>query len=140
MALTYATTADLETYTGQPTTLTPEQAGRYLALASALVRRATRAAAYDTDATGAPTDPDVADAFRDAVCAQVAYWEGHDVDPTMGRAGVKGPVISSSILSGSVTRALPSGAADDQAASVDQLVPEAWLYLEDLDYTVTVWG
>lgn len=140
MALTYATKADLETFTGEATTLSDAQAGRYITLASALVRRATRAAVYDTDATGAPSDTDVADAFRDAVCAQVAYWETHDIDPTMGRAGVKGPVTSSSIGSGQVTRQLPATAAEDQAASVDQLIPEAWAYLEDLDYALTVWG
>lgn len=53
----------------------PSSATADLAAASRLVRRLTLTAIYETDSDGAPTEPRVRDGLRDAVCAQVAWWE-----------------------------------------------------------------
>jgi len=46
-------------------------------------------AVYDVDEDGYPTDLDVADALRDATCAQVAFWqETDDVTGAEAQAGV----------------------------------------------------
>lgn len=138
MPLTYATEADLDTYTDGADT--PDNVGRLLGYASRLVRSATRTAVYDTTSTGAPSDPDVADAFRDATCAQVTAWINLRVDPTTGRGGVTGSPQSSSIGSGTVNYGNRPGADDDRAATIDQLVPEALAYLQDVPTRVTIWG
>lgn len=128
--LVYATEADLA---GAPWGVTPENATSLLRAASVLVRQATRTAVYDVDATGAPTDTTVAEALRDATCAQAAAWANAGVDPT-------GPVRprvkqSQSLGSGSVTYA----DATQVAAAVDTLrgtlTGEAALILADAGLT-----
>lgn len=135
----YATQAQLEEFTGGLISDEPK-VDRWLALASGLVRHATRTAVYDTDDDGAPTDPDVAAAFTNAVCAQVAAWIDLGVDPTAGRAAVTGSAASSSLGSAKVEFTKRAGADDDLVATVDTLVPEAVTYLGDLEHVVTVWG
>ena len=125
--LVYATAEDLTTWTG---TAAPDNAAQLLRSASGMVRHATRAALYDTTPAGLPSDPDVADAMRDATCAQAAAWAALDVDPTSGPAGVAGQVQSSSILSGSVTYAQREGADADKVATLTGLVPDAVMVLE----------
>ena len=73
----YAVEADLadSEYLPKGTTApTGAEATRLLTRASRRVDRLLLAAIYDTDDTGAPTDPDVAAAVRDATCAQAAWW------------------------------------------------------------------
>lgn len=48
-----------------------DNAEKYIGIASALVRQATRAAVYATDLTGLPGELSVIEAFRDATIAQV---------------------------------------------------------------------
>jgi hypothetical protein len=137
----YATTEQLETFLGygEEDTL-PAKAGRWLVLASTLVRAATVTAVYDVDEDGAPTDTDVADAFANATCAQVSAWIDLGVDPTAGRAAVTGSAASSGIGTAKVEFTKRAGADDDLVATVDNLVPEAMTYLGDLEHVVTVWG
>ncbi len=139
MPLTYATKAELATFTDTPGGGLPAKADRWLALASALVRSATRTAVYDTLSTGAPSDSDVSDAFRDATCAQVAAWIEQDIDPTLGAGGITGVAQSSGIGGASVNWGSDAQWAA-KAATVDELTPEALTYLVDLDRAVTVWG
>lgn len=63
----------------------------------ALLRRASqqvdshlRTARYDIDEDGYPTDPDVADALRDATCAYAAYWD--ETGDVTGADAIAGPV------------------------------------------------
>lgn len=87
----YATSAEYETYSGQTP---PADIDRLLTDASDLLdTEVLFAAVYDVDTgTNLPTDADVAAAFRDAVCAQVQYWQevGEEID-------ISGPIQGVSI-------------------------------------------
>lgn len=136
MPLVYATSDDLATFTGNPA---PDNAARLLKGASALVRTATRAALYDVTSTGLPSDPDIAEAFRDATCAQAAEWIDKGVDPASGTA--PGVPQSSGIGGATVNWGAPGGLTPEQ--TLHQLVPDALWYLEAaglLSGTVQVWG
>jgi hypothetical protein len=69
---TYATPADLTAWLPAGTAVTDPD--RLLARASSKVDGLLLTAIYDVDGTGAPTDPQVAAAVRDATCAQVEWW------------------------------------------------------------------
>ncbi|MET9510760.1 hypothetical protein ABZX62_20260 [Streptomyces flavidovirens] len=133
MARVFATVAELETYTG---TTAPANAARLLARASRLVSAATKAALYDVDASGYPSDTDVRDAFRDATCAQVDVWAGRDaVADGTGDDPAAGPwtSIKAGDLSFSRTSA-PTATADDTV-----LAPEAQEILDELGLDEVVW-
>lgn len=86
MTLVYATTAELESWTG----VTPDNPARATALlrrASILVQRAIRNDLYDTEPSGVPSDPDLAEAVRDATCAQTEVWLASDLDVIAGPGG-----------------------------------------------------
>lgn len=123
MPLVYATPADLDQH---QVDLDDPDATLYIRAASGLVRRVTRSCRYDVTPAGAPAREDVAEAFRDAVVAQVLTWVHLGVNPTHGTAGVQdGGKQSQSLLGGSVTYAVRAGAADDKARTVTELVPAA---------------
>lgn len=128
MPLVYATPEQLTTFLGAPA---PANAAKLLRAASALVRSATRTAIYTVTATGIPSDPDVAEAFRDATCAQAEAWITLGIDPTAGPAGVGGTPQSSSIGGASINYG-PRAAAQDQdkADTLTRLVPDALWYLD----------
>lgn len=112
--------------------------------ASALLRRETLTAVYDTDAEGYPADPELRDAFRDAVVAQVVYWAGLRVDPSLGAAGItsKGVASSKSIGSASVTYQVAETATTDRVAALATLAPAARDILDGVftDRTIRVIG
>ena len=86
MTLIYADAADLQTWTGAP----PDDAAKATALlrrASFLVGRAIRNDLYDVTPSGMPADPDLADAVRDATCAQVEVWLAGGLDVIAGPGG-----------------------------------------------------
>lgn len=89
----YATPADLAEYTGEAA---PADAERLLRDASDLLdTEVLLTAVYDVDPdTALPTDTDVAEAFRDAVCAQVQYWGEVGEESDIGGA-VQGVSIGS---------------------------------------------
>jgi hypothetical protein len=69
----YATPADMATYTG---TTAPADAEALLAKASRFLgSNVFKLCWFRADADGLPTDPTVSAAFRDAVCAQAAWWD-----------------------------------------------------------------
>lgn len=75
MARIYATRADLEAYLPAALTLPAEpEATRMLTRASEVVDDLLVTAVYDVDAGLLPTDTTVAEALRQATCAQVAWW------------------------------------------------------------------
>lgn len=79
----YATTADLARWPGA---VLFEGAGGVLAEASRALDGTLLGACYATDADGYPTEQRIRAAFRDAVCAQVAYWREIGDDTGSGAA------------------------------------------------------
>jgi hypothetical protein len=81
----YATSADLTAWLPDGTVVA--DAERLLRRASELVDDVVRRP-YGTDDSGIPTDADIAEALRDACCAQVEQWlevgEANDVDGLAG--------------------------------------------------------
>lgn len=102
MPLLYANATDYESWSGE---VAPANVESLLRAASSMVRGATRAAFYTTTPTGLPSDEDVLEAFRDAVCAQAYYWARQGIDPYAGQTLTDTPrvVQSESLASGSVT-------------------------------------
>lgn len=99
----YATPAELANHLA-PETL-PAGAARLLARASRDVDRALLCARYTVDDTGAPTDPKVVDALREATLEQAAYRieTGDDTGVVTGGG-------SAAIGSVNVTRTAPGAA------------------------------
>ncbi|MFF7452100.1 MULTISPECIES: hypothetical protein [unclassified Streptomyces] len=129
----YATVAEFEAYPGGTSPAPATTATRLAQASKMLERQVLRYCWYDvTKATGMPTHPLVVAAVRDAVCAQVAWWE--EVGDPSGADGVGwGSVkIGSVALSRSVTAV--SG-ADSPAR---QLAPAAWDALLDPSLTPDV--
>lgn len=126
MARVFATVEQLEAYTGQPA---PDNAARLLARASRLVSRETKAALYDVDSAGYPSDTDIRDAFRDATCAQVDVWARREAAAADGDDVAASPWTSVSAGSLSFSRqSAPTAPVDD-----DQLTTEAVEILAELD-------
>lgn len=131
MPLLYATTADLTAWTGLPV---PDNADRLLRAASMLVRGATRTAVYSTTPAGLPRDEDVAEAFRDATCAQAEAWAQQDIDPDNPTAGPR-VAQSKSIGSASVTYADAGQIVGSRADAARTLGPTALAILADAGLT-----
>lgn len=112
MGRVYATADDYAAWSGAAA---PSDVDRRLARASELVELATVTAYYDVDAAGMPTDADVLAAFRDATCAQVAWWQA-----TGDELGDAGLWQAASI--GSVSL---SGRRQTGSAAGDRLAPQA---------------
>lgn len=132
MGRVFATPAEYEAFTGQPA---PANVDRLLARASRLVSAATKAALYDTDPAGYPTDTDIRDALRDAVCAQVGEWARRDTAAADGDDVAASPWTSVSAGSLSFSRqSAPTATSEDSS-----LVPEAVEILDDLGLIQVVW-
>lgn len=117
----YATTADLARYLFAAP---PSGSRRRLIRASALLEGATRTAVYDVDAGGLPTDPTVAAAFRDAVCAQAQWWA-----TTGDEQGDAGLWQSVSIGRTSMSRAANTGGPGQRSPRA-RLCPDAEIILD----------
>ncbi|MFI9339967.1 hypothetical protein ACIG0D_01625 [Streptomyces sp. NPDC052773] len=101
----YATTAQLADYLDPEDP--PADAARLLRRASKLLDSDfLKAAVYDVDSAGMPTDPEVAAAFAEAVCAQTEFWMEVGVEND-----ISGPLQGVSI--GSVQ--LQYGAGDNRS-------------------------
>lgn len=99
--LVYATGDELATWMDADA---PDNATALLRQASILVGRACRNDLYDVDSSGKPSDPDLVEAMRDAVCAQAEYWVAAKVNPIAGAGGVVG-VITEVTLDGATRKA-----------------------------------
>lgn len=97
--------------------------------ASLLVAQETRAALYDVDPAGMPTDPDVIDAMAEAVAVQVREWVQAGLDPVAGYMGTKGEVASSSIDGASVS--FTTKDAESVKLALTSLCPMAVAVLAD---------
>jgi hypothetical protein len=82
-------------------------ATRLIRFASNLVREATRNDLYDTYPSGLPIDLDIADAMRDATCAQAAMWFLAGINPAAGSVGREIGIASQTADGGSVTYSDP---------------------------------
>ena len=128
----YATVADYEAYPGGSTPA-PADTGARLAQASQMLdRQVLRGCWYEVDATGMPTHPLVLAAFRDAVCAQVAWWA--QVGDPSGADGVGWGSVS--IGSVSLGRSVTAVSGEDAPAR--QIAPAAWDALLSPDLTACI--
>ncbi len=118
MARVYATLEDFTDFIGDVDPGT--NISVLLRRCSADIDRYTLTSRYACDATGMPTEPYVIEAFKDATCAQAAwYLETADGDPT-GAAGQYDSVgigsVSMSKRSGDDTTASPATSRDSPEA------------------------
>ena len=115
MGRVYATPDDLTEWGVE---LDQAEADRMIRRASALVENHTITARYATDAEGMPTDERIAEAFRDAVCAVVAWWE-----ETGNASGAAGQYTDVSLGSLSLRRSTSAGG--HSSAQAARIAPEA---------------
>ncbi|MEV6219794.1 hypothetical protein [Nocardia sp. NPDC051833] len=108
----------------------PADAAILLLFASILVRRATMCDHYDTDSTGLPADTVIAEAFRDATCAQAAMWSLAGINPVAGTVGRELAVASQTADGGSVTYG-DSISADEIDRALSRLHSAALLILRN---------
>ncbi|MFG2277518.1 hypothetical protein ACGFNQ_02370 [Streptomyces asoensis] len=128
----YATVDEFEAYPGG-TSPAPSTTEARLGQASRMLdRQVLRSCVYDVDTDGAPTNTLVAAAFRDAVCAQVAWWEEVG-DPSGADAVGWGSV---SIGSVSLGRSVTAVSGEDAPAR--QICPAAWDALLSPDLTADI--
>ncbi|SDR76559.1 hypothetical protein [Corynebacterium timonense] len=125
--LLFATEDEFERYADMTA---PDNVDRLLMLASSWVKEAVRRAQFDVSPAGLPTDPDVADALRDATCEQVLVWVQNGVEP--GKHDTRGPVSSSSIGDASVSYETAS-VVESRAVAATELCPTALTILEGAD-------
>jgi hypothetical protein len=133
MARVFATVAEYEAYTG---TTAPANADRLLARASRLVSNATKAAIYDTDPAGYPSDADVREAFRDAAIVQVEEWAKRDAAAS-GDASDPAASPWTSVSAGGLSFSRQS--APKQTAEDTELIPEAAEILAEVGLEQVVW-
>jgi hypothetical protein len=137
--LVYAVADDL--VTGNWVQEAPANADALLRKASGLVRRATRAALYDVDGAGKPSDPATLQAFKDATCAQAAAWIEAGIDP--GSLPKPSVVASKSMGDRSVAYADAPQVAEKSRSLADDLADEAYDILADaglLNGQPSLWG
>lgn len=120
--LIYATSADLTAWTGSAA---PDNADQLLRTASLAVANATRAARYDVDGTGMPTDAKTLQAFKDATCAHAAALAAAKVDPAAGGVLAANVATSKKVGSASIDYAGAGTATSAKAALLSGLAPEA---------------
>ncbi len=127
MARTYATSADYQEYTGQAP---PADIETLLAKASRMLEASVfRLCWYEVDADGLPSNPLVREAFANAVCAQVGWWE--ELGDSSG-AAVAG---WGSIKLGSASMSRPEGQTSGAASAAREIAPEVGDILGSSDLT-----
>ncbi|MFB7908115.1 hypothetical protein ACFC1T_16920 [Kitasatospora sp. NPDC056076] len=126
MARVYATAAQLAAFLGQAA---PPDADRLLARASAFLdSQVFRLAVYNANTTtGMPTDQPVLDAFANATCAQVEWWQG--VGDMTGAAGAGW----STVRIGTAHMQRPDGNVSGMASPAREVAPAVWDYLNSPD-------
>ena len=108
----YATITEFSTWDGATEYTVPSDSR--LRRASGVIDGLTRHSIFVADVDGYPTDVDVSDVFRDATCAQVAFWdETEDVTGAEAQGG--------SFSIGSVK----IGGAGDTSSNQSRVSPEA---------------
>lgn len=110
----YATDSDYTALAEEDFDGTPGKLLKRLRSASIEVEKITRLAVYETDEDGYPTDADVSEAFTEATCAIVEYWEL--TGDSTGAEALAGAVKIGSVSLGTSTtsRDRPSDALADR--------------------------
>lgn len=129
MARVYATSAEYLTYTGA--SAAPSNINQLLADASRqLEATAFRYCWYKADTvTGMPTNTLVLAAFRDAVSAQVQWWD--ELGDSIGAAGVGW----GSVKIGSAQLSRSAAAVSGQSSPAREIAPKAMDALQSMDLT-----
>ncbi|HEY9476479.1 MAG TPA: hypothetical protein VIS06_21845 [Mycobacteriales bacterium] len=104
---------------------TGTEATRLLTRASRRVDRLLLPAVYDVDDTGAPTDPAVIEAVRDATCAQAAWWL-----ETGDESGAAGQYQSVGIGSVNLTRRTSDDQDDTTSPDAVDVLTQAGLFTQ----------
>lgn len=128
--LLYATTADVTTWIGEDL---DTDVTAMIRRASILVGNACRNDLYDVDGAGKPSDPDLVEAMRDAVCAQVDYWVAAGINPAKGAGGLA-LAKTEMTVDGATVKYDTTGvvaAAQEAAASIDSLTGDALAILRN---------
>lgn len=127
--LVYATSSDLQTWTG---TTPPANADQLLRTASMLVRKATMTAYYAVDGDGMPTDPAKRQAFEDATCCHAAAMAAAGIDPLAGGVVTKttAAVVAKRIGTAHIEYAGAATAAAARAQLAVELAPDAYRILQ----------
>jgi hypothetical protein len=130
----YATSSDYETWTG--VTPAPSDIGSALRAASLLVEtEMLRTAVYDVDDDGLPTEEEVTDALRDAVCAQAQYTRSLGDAQGIGAGSVTGFSIGRL----SVQRGGAAAGSQGSTGLPAHWSPQAWAILQAVSPTVLSW-
>lgn len=118
----YATTMQLAEYLGEAV---PLDAVRLLTDASRALDDALKTARYLVDDDGVPTEPAVAAAFAEAVCAIVQWWDetGDPVGADGGWDSVSAGPVSLSGRSSATATPIAGGALPPRAVAALQRVP-----------------
>lgn len=119
----YATESDYLEFSEDE--VAPDKIDSLLRRASAEVESHIRTAVYVTDEDGYPTDPDIADALRDATCAYVAYWD--ETDDITGAEAIAGPVKIGSVSLGGTS----TGGASSRTPADTRIAHEALTILRN---------
>lgn len=118
MPRVYATPDDLATYSGEAA---PDDATALLAKATRLlVANVFRLCWYHVGDDKMPSDPRVTAAFRDAVCAQVQWWD--ELGDSTGAFGAGWGTL----IAGSVRMARSVTDVSGEASPARQIAPEVW--------------
>lgn len=104
----------------EPTAVVEKDLNAKLRRASGVIDGLTRRARFEVDEDGYPADSDVADAFKEATCAQVAWWD--DTDDVTGAGSQDGTFSIGSVTIGARGRSTGNGAPD---AGESRIAPEA---------------
>ncbi|MBP5883172.1 hypothetical protein QBA57_28590 [Streptomyces scabiei] len=127
MARIYATSAEYAAYTGQTP---PSDIDQQLKNASRmLVAEVFRLCWYEVDEDGYPSNTLVAEAFSDAVCAQVEWWD--EIGDSTGAAAVTWGTVK--LGSAQLSRSVTATSGADSAAR--EVAPKAWDALRSDDLT-----
>lgn len=123
----YATLADYEDFTdGEHEAESVEAVNAKLRRASIVIDGLTRTSRYLVDEDGYPTDSDDAEAFKDATCAQMAWWD--DSGDVSGSASQDGTFSIGSVSIGARGRSTGNGAP---SAAASRVAPEAITILQN---------
>jgi hypothetical protein len=127
-ARVYATPDDLAAYTGQPA---PSDAAAQLTQASRFLDASlfSRSWYYADDTTGLPTEDVVIEAFRDATCAQVTWWQA--LGDSTGAFGAGYSSVSIGGVSLARTGKAGAVAPDGSESAARQIAPQVWDILQD---------
>jgi hypothetical protein len=118
----YATLADFEDFTdGAHEAESVDVINAKLRRASIVIDGLTRNSRYDLDEDGYPTDADISEAFKDATCAQMAWWDS--TDDVTGAESQKGSISIGSVSIGASGRT--SGGVATSTPGSSRIAPEA---------------